>query len=99
MRSTLISELFQKLRRAMTLTNPDSSKQKEISSQSIIASLDKRTYFRTALKVNKETTRRADVNSNIAKLHMVLRNLAIEENAKRREFNKSKYYQNILYDD
>ena len=83
----------------MTASKLEMQKQKEISSEFLIASLDQRTYFLTAKKVNAEITRRKEVNSNLSKLWLALRNLAMEENAKRREFNASKYFQNILFDE
>jgi len=64
----------------------------------LIESLDKRTYFVTAQKVTEEVARRKEVNANIGKLWLALKTLAAEENSKRNEFNASKYFKNILFD-
>lgn len=94
-----IAEMFNKLRLAMTLIKLDLQKQKEVSSEFLIASLDQRTYFHTAKKVTGEIARRQEFNSNLSKLWLAMRQLAQEENEKRKEFNASKYFSNILFDD
>lgn len=49
--------------------------------------------------MTEEILRRREVNSNVNKLWVALRGIIKEENEKRKEFNKSKYYQNILLDE
>ena len=98
-RAVQISEMYGKLRLAMTTLKLELQKQKEISSDFLIASLDKGTYFRTQQKVTAETERRKEVTANLGKLWNALKILTQEENEKRREFNKSRYFNQILQDD
>ena len=83
----------------MTAITLELQKQKEISNEFLIASLDERTYYLTAKKVTAENARRQEANSNLSKLWHAFRQLVQEENEKRKEFNASKYFNHILYED
>lgn len=84
--------MFYKLKLAMSSTKLEVDKQSETSTEFLIASLDVQTYFTTMKKVSEETNRRKEVNSQVSKLWLAMRSLALEENSKRQKFNSSKHF-------
>lgn len=91
-RSKKFCHLFERLRLTSNAVSLDLLGLKKASEEFMIDSLDQRTYFKTARAVELETSRRREVNSNISKLWLTLRNLTLEENEKRVAFSKSKTF-------
>ena len=74
-RSQQISELLSKLGLAIQFTNLELQKQKEITAQFSVDSLDQRIYFKTQEVYLAEINRRREVGSNIKKLWLAFKTL------------------------